>query len=138
MDIRPDRTFPRYALDAAVAFRTPGGIFGGRTLNLSRGGLCAEVTAELMLGLELELEIELVFDDNAHSEPLQLCGRVVWCTRVDDVHQLGLAFCHLQAEQVAFLSMFLQFLDRNQRDVECSCSSPQLHAPRSIDERFHY
>ena len=138
MDSRPARIFPRYALDAAVAFRTPGGIFGGRTLNLSRGGLCAEVTAELLLGLEVEVEIELVFDDNAHSEPLQVRGRVVWCTRVDDAHQVGLSFCHLQAEQVAFLSMFLQFLDRSQRDVECSCSTPHLHGNRTIDERFHY
>ena len=137
MDSRPTRTSPRYAHAAAVAFHVRNAVYGGQTTNLSRGGLCAEVSVELPLGQELEVDIELVFDNDAHSEPLRVWGRVVWCTRVDNVNQVGLAFCHVQPEQAEFLTVFLNFLDRSKRETERSKRDRQ-RALASVDERFFY
>jgi len=137
MDTRPTRNSPRYAHAAAVAFHVRGNVYGGQTTNLSRGGLCAEVNVELLLGQEIAVDIELVFDNNAHSEPLRMWGRVVWCTRVDNANQVGLAFCHVQPEQAEFLTVFLNFLDQSKRESERS-KRERVRASVSVDERFFY
>jgi hypothetical protein len=137
MDTRPTRSSPRYAHEAAVAFHVLDAVYRGRTTNLSRGGICAEVSVELLLGQEVEIDIELVFDDDAHSEPLRICGRVVWCTRVNNGNQVGLAFCHVQPEQAEFLAVFLRYLDQSKRDIERS-KRDRVRASASVDERFSY
>lgn len=88
-----------------------GGIVAGRTMNVSRGGLCADLESPVPNGVMVEVDLQLVFDDEAHSEPLRLAGRVVWCTPVDDAHQVGIAFRPLSAEQLEYLTMFLRYLD---------------------------
>jgi hypothetical protein len=45
------------------------------------------------------------------SEALVLAARAVWCTPVDDAHQVGLAFRPLSAETSEYLTMFLRYLD---------------------------
>lgn len=107
----------------------------GQTTNLSRGGLCAEIEVELPLGQEIEIDLELLFDNDAHSEPFRITGRVVWCTRVDHVHQVGIAFCHVQPYQAELLTVFMNFLDRSKRDSERQ-KRDRLRA--SVDERFSY
>lgn len=134
MDSRPARSSPRYAHTAAVAFHVESWVHVGQTTNLSRGGLCAELGVELPLGLEVELDIGLVFDNDAQSEPLRVCGRVVWCTRVDHVNQVGIAFCHVQPYQAELLTVFLNFLDRSKHGEK----QKRDRLRSSVDERFSY
>lgn len=100
----------------------------GRTHNVSRGGLCANLADPIPNGVDVEVAIVLVFDDEMQSEALRLPGRVVWCTPLDDAHQVGLSFRPLAAEQTEYLAVFLRYLDNSKSEK----------APRnlSVDERF--
>ncbi len=114
-----DRQFPRYAIGTEVTLRTGSGVVAqGRTANLSRGGLCAELDAEPPRGENLELSITLIFNADGMSEALALPARVVWCTSLGGAHQAGLSFLPLTAEQTGFLDMFIRFLDDSPIDDE--------------------
>ena len=110
---RPQREFPRYALEAAVEIRPRGAgpARRGRTRNLSRGGLCAELDAVIPVGRTVDVELTLVFAEGNTSEPLALPARVVWCTDLGDGHQVGLAFQALTGGQREYLELFLRFLE---------------------------
>jgi hypothetical protein len=106
-----ERQFPRYAIDAEITLRNRGGVIArGRTTNLSRGGLCAELDGAPVRGQSVEVGIALVFTNDSLSEPLPLPARVVWSTSLGDVHQVGLSFLGLTPEQTGFLDMFIRFL----------------------------
>ena len=105
------REHPRYAHEAAVTFYTGSRNVEGRTRNLSRGGLCADLAEAIPVGRDIEIDIKLVFDDDAVSEPLRLPARVAWCTDLDEAHQVGLAFRALSKDDAEYLTMFLRFLD---------------------------
>jgi hypothetical protein len=100
----------------------------GRTQNLSRGGLCAEIVEAIPNGADIEVDIQLVFDE-VESEPLRLPARVVWCTTLDEAFQVGLSFQKLTAEQQEYLSLFLKYLDDG---------APKLRTKResNLDKRF--
>lgn len=102
----------------------------GRTTNVSRGGLCADLATQIPFGSEVELDIQLVFEDDLQSEALTIEARVVWSTAVDDGFQIGLAFKPLRAEQAQYLTMFLRYLDD---------AGPRIKQPkseRSVDDQF--
>jgi PilZ domain len=124
-----EREHPRYAHEAAVTFTTSHGALSGRTANLSRGGLCATLSQPLAIGLHLAVDIQLVFEDAPRSEPLRLPGLVVWCTAVDDGHQIGVSFQGLEGEQAEDLTMFLRYLDDGG-------TTKAAKLPIPIDERF--
>jgi c-di-GMP-binding flagellar brake protein YcgR len=124
-----EREHPRYAHEAAVAFRAADQTFSGRTANLSRGGLCATLTESLTVGVHVEVDIQLVFADQRQSEPLRLRGLVVWCTAVNDGNQVGVRFQGIDGEKAEDLTMFLRYLDEGG-----SAKSAKLPLP--IDERF--
>jgi c-di-GMP-binding flagellar brake protein YcgR len=124
-----EREHPRYAHEAAITLSTPHHAISGRTANLSRGGLCATLTESLAVGLHIEVDIQLVFEDNRQSEPLRVAGLVVWCTAVDDGHQIGVSFQNVEAARAEDLTMFLRYLDDGG-----STKSAKLPIP--IDERF--
>jgi hypothetical protein len=109
---RPERQFPRYALEAAVEIRPhgAGSLRVGRTSNVSRGGLCAVVDTAIPVGRTVDVEIALVFAEGSFSEPLAIPARVVWCTDLGDGHQVGLAFQGLVAGQREYLELFLRYL----------------------------
>jgi hypothetical protein len=125
-----ERQFPRYAVDAEVTIRNRGGgvIARGRTTNLSRGGLCAELDAAPTRGQHVEASIALVFSNDTLSEPLPLPVRIVWCTSLGKTHQTGLSFLSLTPEQTGFLDMFIRFLEdgrvRDEADADPSRSLP--------------
>jgi hypothetical protein len=100
----------------------------GRTRNVSRGGLCAEVWEEITAGTSIELDLQLVFSDERHSEPLRLPARIAWCTAIDEHFQLGVQFLPLHEETAEDLQMFLRFLD--------SGTAPKPSARLPVDERF--
>lgn len=113
-----------------ITLRAGGTVHRGRTTNVSRGGLAAELPASLAIGTEIECEMQLVFDDDAQSEPLSLPARIVWCTALEDVFQIGVAFKPMAADKAQFLVMFLRYLDD---------SGPRTEAPkveRSVDDQF--
>jgi hypothetical protein len=125
---RPEREHHRYAHDVAVTFRVGKQAIEGRTRNVSRGGLCANLADAIAMGTDLDVEIVLVFDDGMQSEALRLPGRVAWCTTVDDAHQIGISFRALDKKRAEYLGMFLRYLD------------DQRHEPvsreLSLDDRF--
>ena len=94
-----------------MTIHVAGKALGGRTQNMSRGGLCAQLSEPVPLGTAIDVDIVLMFEDDAQSEALRLPARVVWCTFVDDAHQIGLSFRALDAEQAEFLGLMLRFLD---------------------------
>ena len=97
----PDgRQHPRYAHEAAITLVVKGKAIQGRTQNVSRGGLCADLAEPVAAGTELHVDLQLVFENEEHSEPLRVPARVAWCTTVDEGHQIGLAFKPLDAERV--------------------------------------
>jgi Tfp pilus assembly protein PilZ len=126
---RPEREYPRYAHEAVITLNTPGRAISGRTSNVSRGGLCATLSEQIALGTEIEVDIQLVFEDDLQSEPLRVPARIVWCTSVDDGHQVGVRFLPLDHERAAYLTMFLRYLDD---DGDAAGSKPAL----SVDDRF--
>ena len=110
---RPERQFPRYALEAAVEVRPhgAGSVRRGRTSNLSRGGLCAVVDAAIAVGRTVDVELALIFDEGNVSEAIALPARIAWCTDLGDGHQVGLSFAAMSAGQREYLEMFLRFLE---------------------------
>lgn len=124
------REFPRFAVEAAIEFVSPAGTTMGRTSNASRGGLAAEVERPLPPGLHVQLRMSLVFGEDSFSEPLVLPARVVWCTPIGDLFQLGASFMPLTAEQQSYLAMFLRYL---QADPESRTPSNRLPPPGDSD-----
>lgn len=125
---RPQRQHRRYAHEAAIALITPGQTITGRTRDVSRGGLCALLSEQLAVGTDIEIDIQLVFDDDRQSEALRISGRIAWCTLVDDQHQVGVQFRRLAGETAEYLTMFLRYLDDDVRG--------KAPPAASIDERF--
>jgi Tfp pilus assembly protein PilZ len=125
---RPEREHPRYAHDVAVTFRIGTTLIEGRTRNVSRGGLCAELADPIAMGSDIDVDIVLVFDDGMQSEALRLPGRVAWCTTVDDAHQIGVSFRALDKKRTEYLGMFLRYLD----DQRSETPSREM----SLDDRF--
>lgn len=114
-----NRSSPRFALQAAVDIRAPGGGSTGRTSNLSRGGFCAIVDTAMARGTDVEVSIALIFDEDVFSEPLELPARVVWATQLGpNQHQLGASFRQLSENQRDYLEMFLRYLAEGMRRAE--------------------
>jgi Tfp pilus assembly protein PilZ len=128
----PDgRQHPRYAHEAAITLIVKGGkAIQGRTQNVSRGGLCADLAEPIAPGTELQVDLQLVFENEEHSDALRVPARVAWCTPVDEGHQVGLAFKPLDAERTKYLGMFLRFLDGEARVK----NDKRRDAP--VDEKF--
>jgi hypothetical protein len=122
------REHPRYAHEAVITLLDGTKSIWGRTQNLSRGGLCAELSDSIPNGTNIDVDIQLVFDD-AETEPLRLPARVAWCTTVDEGFQIGLSFRSLTAEQSQYLTLFLKYLDDGTPSVRSRRES-------NLDKRF--
>jgi PilZ domain len=112
-----------------ITLHMPGLEISGRTSNLSRGGLCATLIEPIAVGTVIDVDIQLVFSDEAQSEPLRIPGRIVWCTSMDEGHQVGAVFLPLDAERAEYLTMFLRYLHGDEEE-----DLPK--ARPSIDDRF--
>ncbi|MDB4963169.1 MAG: type pilus assembly PilZ [Myxococcales bacterium] len=102
----------------------------GRTSNVSRGGLCADLELAVKLGTEVEVELQLVFEHDEKSDALIMPARVVWCTTVDEGFQIGMCFKPLTAEKTRMMALFLRYLDDGGKPVK------QPKGERSIDDQF--
>jgi hypothetical protein len=129
--VSQEREHPRYAHEAAVTLRVRGKPIEGRTQNVSRGGLCADLSDAVAIGTELEVDLQLVFENEEISEPLRIPARVAWCTSLDEGHQVGLSFKPMNAELAKYLGMFLRFLDTEERGM-----SDGKRRASTVDEKF--
>ncbi len=104
-------------MDVAATVTTDTGSFQVRTRDISRGGVSFHSPVPLERGTTFTIEISLVFEGRAQSEPLALVGQVVWCTRRKEDYQVGAAFLSLDETTKKHLVMFLDFLaeSRSQR-----------------------
>jgi Tfp pilus assembly protein PilZ len=103
-------------------------VVSGRTRNVSRGGLCADLAEALPVGHDVELDLTLLFEDDSRSEPLRLPARIVWCTAFEDAHQVGVAFRPLDKERAEYLGLFLRYLAGEK--------PPKTPRAGTIDDRF--
>ncbi len=117
------REHPRYAHVAQVIVYVGQQSCRGRTTNVSRGGLCVAVDSAFALGVDVEVDVSLVFDDNAESEPLRLPARTAWCTAVDHAFQLGLSFRAMPLNETRYLQMFLTYLAADQPSLPVAVES---------------
>ena len=101
----------------------------GRTRNVSRGGLCANVKAPIAIGTDVMVELTLVFDGDMQSEPLSVPARVAWCTTVDDEYQIGVSFKPLDAERAQLVQLFLKYLGEER-------APKAKRTEKSIDDQF--
>ena len=126
---RPHRQHARHAYRAAIEFRIGAEVFTGSTVNLSRGGLCADLDRPFPAGTAVDVDIQLVFEDERQSEALRLPGQIMWCTAVRDAYQVGLTFRRLDADCSVYLMMFLRYLDPGKVRERAA-------RPATVDERF--
>lgn len=125
-----EREHPRYAHEAAITVIHTGRQLQGRTRNVSRGGVCAELVEEVPAGATILVDIQLVFDEDTQSEKLRLPARVAWCTPLDEAYQIGLAWLALHEEQLEYLGLFLKYLD------DGAVRERPFTRATTIDERF--
>ncbi|HEY5926355.1 MAG TPA: PilZ domain-containing protein [Kofleriaceae bacterium] len=125
-----NRQHPRVAADVGIKFYVgTQQVTEGRTRNVSRGGLCADLTSSLPNGKDVEIEMRLVFDDNSQSEPLRLPARIVWCTTLEGAYQVGIAFRPLDKRRAEYLTMFLKYLGEHDKPSRSNKAT-------NIDDRF--
>jgi len=127
---KPEREHTRYAHEAAITLHAGGKVHQGRTTNVSRGGLCADLASTIAMGAEVEVDMQLVFEEDEKSDALRVSAHVVWCTPVDDGYQIGLAFRPLTAEKTKLINLFLRYLDDGGKPIKTDRSE------RSIDDQF--
>jgi hypothetical protein len=129
-----ERQHPRFAHEVAIRVRFANGggkakASVGRTRNVSRGGLCANVGDAIAAGTDVLVDVVLVFDDGMQSEALTLPSRIAWCTTLDDEFQIGVSFKPLDAERAQRIALFLKYLGE-----ERAPKAPRVE--KSIDDQF--
>jgi len=125
-----EREHQRYAHEAAITVHVGTKLHQGRTTNVSRGGLCADMAGSMTIGTEVEVDMQLVFEDDEKSDALRITATVVWCTTVDEGYQLGLAFKPLNADKTKLINLFLRYLDDGGKPIKAP------RGERSIDDQF--
>lgn len=105
------RQHPRYAIELDVEVNVAGTRVAGRTHDISRGGLCMLASQSVPVGASGEAKLALVFSENEFSEQMTLAATTVWCTPMKGVYQIGLKFGRLDAQDRAYLDLFIKFLD---------------------------
>jgi hypothetical protein len=105
------REYPRFNVDIKVAVSVGAAKHAARTRDLSRAGLCLIGDQPISVDTEIGLELVLTFGDAGATEPLQLNGRVAWCTALFGSYQIGVKFVKLDSDRARYLDMFVGFLD---------------------------
>ncbi len=105
-----NRAHPRFAVAVELGLTVGAVEVHGRTENMSKGGLCAEVDRTVQLGDGVVARLALVFPGEELSEPLSIGGRVVWCTPINNGFQIGIQFTTAEGDLSKDLDLFLRFL----------------------------
>jgi hypothetical protein len=102
----------RFSVDIqAVVTLSSGDRVAVRTRDLSRTGICLVAASPFELGDKITIDLSLSFGDNTFSEPLTLGARVMWCTAMAEVFQVGIMFDGPTPEQSKFVEMFSRYLE---------------------------
>jgi hypothetical protein len=105
------REHPRYNVDIQAAVAVADAKLAARTRDLSRAGLCLIADQSIAVDTEISIELVLTFGEAGATEPLQLTGRVAWCTALFGSYQIGVKFVKVDGERARYLDMFVGFLD---------------------------
>ncbi|HEY7373242.1 MAG TPA: PilZ domain-containing protein [Polyangia bacterium] len=105
------REHPRYNVDIKVTVAVGDRKLAARTRDMSRAGLCLIADESIAVDAEINLDLVLTFGDAGATEPLQLPGRVAWCTALFGSYQIGVKFVKLDSDRTRYLDMFVGFLD---------------------------
>ena len=109
---RPSRRqHPRYNVDVQVAVSVAKQRFAAHTRDVSRAGLCLVAAEPIARDTEVALQLVLTGGEEGTSEPLQILGRVAWCTKLFGAYQIGVKFVKVDEEREKYLDMFVGFLD---------------------------
>jgi len=105
------REHPRFNVDIQVGVTVAEAKFDARTRDMSRAGLCLIGDQPIPPDTEISLELVLTFGGAGTSEPLQMSGRVAWCTALFGAYQIGVKFVNVDEDKARYLNMFMGFLD---------------------------
>jgi len=106
------RENPRFSCDVEAEVRLEDGRrLPARTQDISFSGICVVTGEKVPQKTRATFALRLVMDW-AETEPLELPGVVVWCTRTRDGHQVGARFDPQAMGDDAWqrLDVFLRFL----------------------------
>ena len=110
---RPNaRRHPRYAVQVEAQVDLGGQRVHAVTKDLSRGGICLVCSQASTAGSRVHVSLALVLGTNSFAEGLDLVGRVIWCTPMGAMFQLGLVFTEMAPPKLGQLEMFLRFLQQ--------------------------
>lgn len=104
------RVDERFAVEVEARVTYGDRVLSAVTRDVSRGGCCFILVSPMETGSAFVLSLALVLGENSVSEPLNLQGRVVWCTRTAEGYQIGGSFTQLTKQTREYLQMFLNFL----------------------------
>jgi hypothetical protein len=127
--IKDSRQHPRFPIDLQVSVASKDRQLSARTRDLSRSGLCLVTHHALALESRIEIRIVLKFAAGQHSEPLPLIGRVVWCTALFGVFQIGVMFVDLNRERARQLQMLVAILDGSPGEPSDDEDTDRRHDP---------
>lgn len=100
------RTFPRVAVELGVDFQSAERKGTAKTLDLGEGGMFVSVADPPEVGTHLDICFAL-----PESEPVQVCGRVVWVRRPEEEHPypsgMAIQFLDLPADVRAAIAAFV-------------------------------
>ena len=130
------RLHPRFHVDIPVGVSSDSQSVSAHTRDISRSGVCLVSTQELAREKEIGLELVLTFGEGGLSEPLQMRGRVVWCTPLFGHYQIGVKFLEADREQARNLDMFLGFLDGSLNAGELFGEEESTDKPSDPDDPF--
>jgi Tfp pilus assembly protein PilZ len=120
------RRHPRFSVQIVAQITYDKQILSVSTKDMSRGGICLISSQGIPLGSVIVISMVLMLGKKSFSECFELCGKVVWCTRLDERYQIGVAFADIDDSTRSFLEMFLKFLNQEIRwSTEAELSTTQ-------------
>lgn len=110
---RSDSSQPTSQVRIRAKITTPEFSTDALTHDINREGATFYSHREVSPGTLVSLTLSLLLGQNSASEPLQLTGKVLWCTEVkDNLFQLGATFTGMDGQRMGYLDIFLRLLQQ--------------------------
>jgi hypothetical protein len=110
---RSDSSQPTSQVRIRAKITTPEFSTDALTHDINREGATFYSHREVAPGTLVSLTLSLLLGQNSASEPLQLTGKVLWCTEVkDSLFQLGATFTGMDGQRMGYLDIFLRLLQQ--------------------------
>ncbi len=83
------------------------------TRDMTKKGICLLSQQELAPGALVKVALSLILAKNSYSEPLELTGKVLWCTGLSSgMFQIGVSYTGMDHQKIGYLDMFLRLLQK--------------------------